>query len=453
MGSTYERWQPKLRFGVASSAYQTEGGLSGNNWAEWERRRRPNGEPTILNGDRCGGANDSWERFDEELASLVWLGVDVYRFSVEWSRVEPLRGHFDEVAVDRYRDWCVRLRTVGIEPIVTLHHFTEPTWFCEAGGFSSKDTTAEWLRFVEQMALRLGDVVNQWITVNEPVGYVVQGWIRGVWPPGRAEPRTAARILEHLLLAHAEAYQLIHRVAAARDADSARTCQVGMAHHIVVFRPRRPGNPLDRWAARSIDQTYNHAVLGALETGHLKLWLPGLKYRAHHRELIGTQDFIGLNHYHLLYASVRLLSGTRLSALQLEGSRSGEKDDLGFDVDPRSLAVAAQAVQRYGLPIHITEHGTCDAANPDNQRCRQLAGTLHAVEEIVANGVDVRSYLHWTLADNFEWAYGFSAHFGLFRVDRETFARTPTAAAFLYRDLIAHHHSGSPQGPEGTGKG
>lgn len=439
VGSTYARWHPDFRFGAATSAYQTEGGLHANNWAEWEKGVRPDGRPAIANGDRCGRAVDSWERFEEDLACLVWLGVDSYRFSVEWSRVEPLRGYVDEEAVARYRDWCVQLRGHGITPLVTLHHFTEPSWFSDAGGFTKSEGPGAWVRFVDLMANRLGDVVDDWITINEPVGYVVQGWIRGLWPPGRTDPAVAARVLENLLLAHAQAYRALHDIADRRSPAAAAKCRVGMAHHIVVFRPRRPGSPLDRWAARVIDDSYNHAVPRALQNGHFRLRLPGLRHRAHHPGLIGTQDFLGLNHYQPLYASVRFPRGGALPILQVEASRSGVKDDLGYDLDPRSLAEAVTMLSRYDLPIHITENGTCDGGDPDLRRSAQLTASLQAVSDLGAQGVDIRSYFHWTLTDNFEWAFGWNAHFGLFRVDRESYKRTPTASAFVYRDLIRAH--------------
>lgn len=434
MGSTYARMGPPLRFGVATSAYQTEGELHATNWAAWERRRHPDGRPSIADGSRCGRATDSWARFDEDLACLVWLGVDTYRFSVEWSRVEPISGYIDDTALDRYRDWCVKLRTAGITPMVTLHHFSEPAWFSADGGFLGPGGTAAWLRFVRLVEDRLGDLVDEWVTINEPVGYVVQGWLRGVWPPGRSDPRLAARVLENLLLAHARAYQLLHQGAERRGA----SCAVGLAHHQVVFRPLT-GRLSDRWAAHAVDASYNHAVPRALQTGSLRLRLPGMRHRARLPSLVGTQDFYGLNHYQPLYVSIRWPGGGPLSGLHVGASGRGERDDLELDIDPGSLADAVRAASSYGLPIHITENGTCDGATPDDRRRRQLTASLEAVEALRACGCDIRSYIHWTLVDNFEWAYGWSARFGLFQFDRKTGRRSPRAAAHLYRGLIARH--------------
>lgn len=439
MRQTYARDAGTFRFGVGTSAYQTEGGLTAATWAAWERARRPKGQDTIRHGDRSGIANDAWNRFDEDLAALVWLGVDVYRFSVEWSRVEPLPGFIDDDAVQRYRDWCVRLRSAGISPMVTLHHFSEPAWFAHAGGFTDATAARAWVRFVELIATRLGDVVDEWITVNEPVGYVVQGWLRGIWPPGRTDAKLATQVLEHVLLAHADAYRTIHRLAEARGPDAGRACRVGVAHHIATFRPRRPHNPLDVWATRVVDRNFNHAVPAALRTGELRIRLPGIRHRSSHRALVATQDFFGLNHYHVLRASLQRPSGSHLPVIEVGASPTGEKGDLGVDIDVDSLAGAVRAVAVYGLPVEITEHGTCDGDDPDERRARHLLGAVRGVERLVREGLDVRSYVHWTLADSFEWAYGWDARFGLFSVDRETLERCPRPSAFRYRELIRQH--------------
>ena len=190
-----------------------------------------------------------------------------------------------------------------------------------------------------------------------------------------------------------------------------------------------------------LDATYNHAVPRALETGELRLRLPGLRYFARYPSLVGTQDFYGVNHYQPLSVSLRWSGQGALPGLQVGPSGRGEQDDLGMDLDPMSLADAIRGAAAYGLPIHVTENGTCDGATPDDRRCAQLTGALAAVEELRAGGCDVRSYLHWTLVDSFEWAYGWTAPFGLWCLDRATGDRTPRSAAYLYRELIAHHRA------------
>jgi beta-glucosidase len=413
---------------VATSAHQVEGGTTANTWSAWELTTRPDGGPAIAGNQRCGRAADHWERFETDLGLMRWLGVDTYRFSVEWSRVEPLPGHIDEAAIERYRTWCTTLLDAGIAPMVTLHHFTEPLWTSERGGFAHASTVEAWLRFVRLCAHRLGDLVLDWVTVNEPVAYMAQGWIRGEWPPGRRDPALAAEVLENLLIAHARAYHAIH------DGDRAeRRHRVGLAHNIMPMRSRRPLDPWNRVVAGMVDATYNRAVPEALRTGVLRLRLPGVRFTSRHPVLRGTQDFFGLNHYH------RALVATRASATRPIDllPTPGEPNDLGWSMEPSSLGDVLRWTRRYALPVVVTEHGTVDGDTPDVRRRRYLGASLVEMAAAARDGVDVRGYLHWSLLDNFEWTSGYGACCGLFRVDRSDLHRTPTTSAAFYRDVIA----------------
>ncbi|MBK7622584.1 MAG: glycoside hydrolase family 1 protein [Kineosporiaceae bacterium] len=416
-----------FRWGVATSAHQVEGGTTANTWSAWELTRRPDGSPAIARGQRCGPAANHWELLATDLGLMRWLGVDLYRFSVEWSRVEPLPGHIDHAALDRYRAWCQALIGAGITPMVTLHHFTEPQWASEHGGFAYAGTVDAWLRFVHLCLDRFGDLVGDWVTINEPVAYVVQGWVRGVWPPGLQEPATAVSVLENLLLAHARAYHAIH------ERDGQRRHRVGLAHHLMPLQAARGWNPADVLLARFADAGYNRAVPEALRTGVLRLRLPGIRYAARLHRLRGTQDFFGVNHSH------RALVVARLGA------------DPSLDLRPRpskrhDLGSVLRWARRYGLPIvvteHTTEHTTIDGHTADDQRRRVLGSGLAELAAAVRDGADVRAYVHWSLIDTFEWTHGYDVGTGLFRVDRGDFHRTATGSAGYYREVIAAHRAG-----------
>jgi len=431
------RLPPGFHWGVATSAHQVEGGTYANTWTAWELRTRPDGTPAIRTGERCGRAANHWEMFETDLQLMRWLGVTMYRFSVEWSRVEPLPGHIDGTALERYRAWCIALRDCGIAPMITLHHFTEPEWTSERGGFAHAQTVQAWLRFVEVCVEQLGDVVEHWITINEPVAYVVQGWLRGEWPPGQREPRAGAAVLENLLLAHARAYRLIHD----HDQDGRRH-QVGVAHNIMPLTALRPWSPWNLFLAKTLDHTYNRAVPEALQTGLLKLRLPGLQFTARHPELRASQDFFGLNHYHRALVDTHGVDGQPADLVPA----GGELNDLGWSMEPASLGEMLRWAARYELPVIITEHGTVDSHVPDTRRRRFLGASLAEVAAARQAGVDVRGYLHWSLMDNFEWTHGYSACCGLFRVDRTDFHRTATTSAQFYRQVIA-----AQPGPASTG--
>jgi Beta-glucosidase/6-phospho-beta-glucosidase/beta-galactosidase len=424
---------PGFRFGAGTSAHQVEGGLTANTWARWEQSVDELGRPRISGGQRCGRASDHWRRFDEDVGLMRWLGIDTYRFSVEWSRVEPRPGELDVGVLLRYRQWCETLLEAAIEPLVTLHHFTDPVWFADRGGFAAPDGVLAFVRFVRRVVEHLGDRVAWWVTINEPVAYAVQGWWRGVFPPGRTDPAAAVGVLEQLLLAHADAYRAVHELAS-------RTPSVGLAHNVVDFRARWSANPADQFAARLLDRAYNRAVPDALATGQLRVRLPGIRRIVTHECLRGTQDFLGLNHYHPLDVAVRPL---RQPPIEVTFRPGGVHNDLGWPQDPRSLTRCSAAMSGYGLPIVVLEHGTADAADPDALRESYLAASLAELSAAVAGGLDVRGYVHWSLLDNFEWTHGFTGRFGLFRLDRETGERTPTRAAGYYRRAIAASRVGS----------
>jgi beta-glucosidase len=427
------RFPPGFRFGVATSAHQVEGGLTANTWARWERSVDARGEPRIDGGQRCGQAADHWRRFAEDVELMQWLGINTYRFSIEWSRVEPRPGVIDADALLRYRSRCTTLLAVGIEPVVTLHHFTDPLWFADKGGFVGPDGVATFVRFVRTVVEHLGDLAAWWVTVNEPVAYAVQGWWRGVFPPGRTDPTAAVQVLEQLLLAHAEAYRLVHERAS-------RAPAVGLAHNVVDFRARRPGNPADRLAARLLDRAYNRALPDALATGRLHLRLPGIRRTVTHANVCGTQDFLGITHYHPLDVAVR---PRRRPPIDATFAPDSVHNDLGWPQDPRSLTRCLASMADYRLPIVVLEHGTADAADPDVLRESFLAASLAELSAAVAGGLDVRGYLHWSLLDNFEWTHGFDGRFGLFRVDQGTGERRPTRSASYYRRTIAASRAGS----------
>lgn len=422
-------------FGAATAAHQVEGGLTRNNWTQWERTTRSDGRPGIFTGDRVGQAADHWRRFEADLERMQDLGLGRYRFSLAWSRIEPEEGRFDDAAMARYRSWCVQLRDVGITPMVTLHHFTEPLWLTEQDGFASPKAVEAFARFVRYVVPRLADVVDDWVTINEPAVYAVLGWYRGEFPPGQHDPALAARVLDHLLLAHAEAYHLLHSLDTSDADGDGVACRASIAKNVVPFVPKRWWHAGDVALAYMLDQFYNEATLQALETGRFRVWLPGLvHYEATHSQLAGTWDYVGLNHY------FRNLVALDLSApdgifLGFDGDRP--TNDMGWSLYPQALYDALRTAGRFGKPIYITENGTCDAEQPDWRRQWFLTQSLYAVQQAMRDGVDVRGYCYWSLMDNFEWAHGFAPRFGLYRVDYATQQRTLTGGGRLYRDIIA----------------
>ena len=259
--------------GAATASHQIEGGLT-NDWTLWETGTFDDGRPHVLHGEVSGLATDSWNRFDTDVGLLRQLGANAYRLSVEWSRLEPTRGNFDSAALDRYRSWMQSLRAQGITPMVTLHHFTLPTWVSAQGGWESDATTADFVAYARRVTRALGGEVDLWVTINEPNVYAVNGYLKGEWPPGKSDQVASADVQARLLEAHGKAAVAI-REEDTVDADGdGHATRIGLAHHMRIFQPAT-GATLDAAIAAITDDFFNESILEANRTGRIRLSVPG----------------------------------------------------------------------------------------------------------------------------------------------------------------------------------
>jgi beta-glucosidase len=417
--------------GVATSAHQVEGGNQ-NDWTDWELGSFADGAPHIADGTVSGAATESFDRFDEDLALMVSLGVNSYRFSVEWSRLEPTEGTFDGAVADRYRAWAASLRAAGIEPMVTLHHFTLPRWVAAQGGWESDETVTDFAAFAGRVAAQLGAEVDLWCTLNEPNVYVVQGYFDGVWPPGKKDSVLGARVLARLLRAHARATASL-RAADLTDANGdGHATRVGLAHHVRFFEAATSA-PLDAFITGATDAFFNEATVVAARTGRIRLSVPfELEIDEPEPGLVGAFDYLGLNYY--TRDHVRADLGTPALSRQFvpEGKPT---NDLGWELYPEGLYLFLKRFSKHGWPIYVTENGLADQAR--DQRPAYLRTHLAALEQAAREGVDVRGYYHWSLLDNFEWAEGYAPKFGLYAVDFASAAktRTPTEAVGTFQNV------------------
>lgn len=391
-------------WGAATSAHQVEGGNDRNDWSLFEHQTG-----VIRDGSRSGDACRHWDRFDKDFSLARADHHNAHRLSIEWSRIQPERGKTDAQAVQHYHDVFESLRRHCLEPIVTLHHFTNPVWIADDGGWDNRATIDRFAEFVRFCAKEFGSQVDWWCTVNEPEVFAFRGWSEGIWPPGVQDDSRALEVIANQLEAHARAYRIIHeedRVDADGDGSSA---MVGFAKHYTVLEPRQPWNPLDRLRAFFSNRVFNEAVLQAPLTGDIDLFLPGAtRIHRHVPGLQGAQDWVGLNYY--TRWKIRALSMPHYVV-----RRGATVNDLGWEIYPKGLGDALVRAGRAGLPVLVTENGVADAV--DVHRPRALVESLWHVARAIRNGVDVRGYLHWSLLDNFEWADGYSGRFGLYRID------------------------------------
>jgi beta-glucosidase len=389
-------------WGAATAAHQVEGGLTNNDWWRFEQ------EGHIRGGDSAAVACDHYNRFREDFAELRRLGHTCHRLSIEWSRIEPAPGEFDEREIRHYRDVLGELREQGMAPMVTLHHFTSPLWFADRGGWAASGAVDAFLPFVRRVAAELGDLVAMWCTLNEPNVYAVQGWGLGEFPPGRqGDLRGMYRVLANLREAHEKSYAALH--------SATPDVPVGLAFNKWLLLPADPSRRRDRMAARTAQ-------------GLMDRWpVDGRRFA---RIVEATCDYIGLNHYSgQLVAFDPLRPGSQF--LRRFNPPGIPVSDFGWALVPGWMRQVLDELAPLGKPIYITESGI--AAADDAVRQKFLLEVLEQVWLAISeDGVDVRGYYHWTSMDNFEWAHGYAMKFGLLEVDRATLERRRRPSAELY---------------------
>ncbi len=408
-------------WGTATAAHQVEGGNT-NDWTRFETQAA-----TIERGETSAVGADGWNRMTDDIALMKKIRANAYRFSIEWSRLEPTEGTWNEAAWERYAAFAQALRAGGVTPMVTLLHFTLPQWMADRGGATAPDFADRFSRFAAEAGKRLGPDVDLWVTLNEPNVQMYMGYVAGGWPPQRKSPADAVKAYLGLLRAHAAASKALH----AADPGG----RVGVANNLMLLEPRSRLVLTDWLGASFLDQFWNWAFADAIRDGRARLRLPGASVDEAMPELGGTTDYFGLNYYFRYL--VRLAPGTAEALRLTPGpglvSEIGGKDPMG-DSPPEALyLLMREAWKRYGQPIYITEGGIADEKG--TMRGTLLRGQRLAIDRALADGIAVKGYLHWTLLDNFEWEKGYRPRFGLYHVDRQTLERTPAGGSEVFAEL------------------
>lgn len=403
-------------WGTATASHQVEGNNTNSDWWEWEESGH------ILNGSRSGLACDHYHLYRDDFDLFAALHQNAHRLSLEWARLEPSPGRFDRQEIRHYRDVLEYLRRLNIEPVVTLHHFSNPRWLAEGGGWERREIVDVFARYVTMAINEFGDLVRYWVTINEPVVYTTMGYLAGMWPPGKRSILPAMRVLNNMILAHARAARIIH------DRSPRTDVQVGVAHHLRVFDPYRPILPGDHFVARLGEMLFNRAVLLSMLKGEFQFpfgWgaVPDGK---------DSLDFIGLNYYSREMATFDF---------RLPKSYFGSffphpthpKTAAGWEIYPEGMYRVLKFLAQFAKPILVTENGVAD--QKDELRPSFLISHLQQIHRAVSEGIQVKGYLHWSALDNFEWAEGTSLRFGLIHVDFETLRRTVKPSGELYAKI------------------
>lgn len=390
-------------WGAATSAYQVEGDNVNCDWWEWERR--------VGLKETSGPACRHYEYYRKDFDLAKSLNHNAHRVSVEWSRIEPEEGRFSEQEISHYTDVINYLRQLGIEPIVTLHHFTNPLWFARLGGWLNRSAPGYFLRFTEKLINALCDKVRFWVTINEPLVYVYHAYLLGAWPPQERSYLKAKYAADNLAVAHIKAYRLIHDIYKRKNLSPVF---VSIAKNLQVFEPCSK-DLRDRFCASLRDRTFNYSLI---------------------EKLIRQEclDFIGINYYTRNLVEIK---GWALRNFLLDVCGSGhsrlKKNSLGWDIYPQGLLEVLLKLKRYNLPVFILENGIC--TEDDGLRWEFIYEHLENISLAMKEGLKVLGYIYWSLMDNYEWDKGFSPRFGLVSVDYDTFRRSIRQSARRFSEV------------------
>ena len=414
-------------WGSATAAHQVDGGNDNNNWSRWEQSVDEQGRPRVHNGDAAGSAVEHWDRYAADIKRMREdLGLQSYRFSIEWSRIEPRQGEFDPDAIAHYHDMIDAIIANGMEPMITLHHFTNPLWFEDLGGFEPEENIEYFVTYSKRMFEEYGPKVKRWCTINECGPYAVMGYGLGVFPPGVKNLQRMAVVLYHLMRAHTAVYDAIKAMPGGRDAE------VGLVKNIFQFDPHKRWN-LFHWAlCRLADGAYNQSIIGYLQTGRFRVWVPGVaKLDRSHPEAALKSDFVGLNYYANLILSIFM---KREPPFEPHARKGQVLTDMPYAIYAEGFYRALMRLKPLGKPIIVTENGIAD--DRDDRRALWIERYVYAMSRAIADGVDVRGYHYWSLIDNFEWAEGWQMSFGLYANNRETQERTLREGSLAYRNIV-----------------
>ena len=411
------RFPQGFLWGAATAAHQNEGNNTNNDFWAWEQR-----PGHVVDGTTSGLACDWWNRAEEDFDRAAALGLNTLRLSVEWSRIEPRQDVWDSAAIDRYREMLQALRERGLEPMVTLHHFTNPLWLAEQGGWTSSHVVPRFERFVAKVVESLGDLCRVWCTINEPSIYATFAYIIGKWSPGEKNMLQFIRVTRNQIKAHAAAYHTIHHYQP--------EAQVGIVLHKATFDPANPTSIADRWVAGLRDLLFHWRTLDAVTSGRLKLPF-GLGLISHPLA-VNSSDFVGINYYgrHPLRFDAGAIGTLFAGPVEAPPEIAWPSPWTDREIYPNGLYRFLRRTAKYGLPLQVAENGVADAT--DKVRPAYILTHLAALHRALQRGADVRSYYYWTLVDNYEWIEGWTTRFGLFELDPSTQERRPRRSAALY---------------------
>lgn len=379
-------------WGAGTSAYQVEGGNTNCDWHFWSKNDQ--------NFSDLGC--DHYHLYKEDFDLAKGLNHNIHRFSIEWSRIEPEKGKYNQKEINHYRQVLQALKDRGIKTMVTLHHFTNPLWLTWENGWTNEKSVEYFRKYTEVICKELGKYIDFWVTINEPIVYLASGYLSGDWPPGHAKsPRQAYLVFENMAQAHCQAYQVIHQ--------HFPSAKVGIAKNNMYFESGHSWDLIAKTIVKIGDFFWNHWFL---------------------RKIRKYQDFIGLNYYF----HFKIKSSALKKSFSLIANKDKRLSDLNWEIYPKGIYYLLKDLKKYNKPIYITENGLADRR--DQLRPEFLIEHLIQVHRAIQKGIDIKGYIHWSLMDNLEWHQNYHPRFGLIEIDFETLRRIPRPSAYVYADII-----------------
>jgi beta-glucosidase len=407
----------KFLWGVATSAFQIEGDIE-NDFTDWERdgKFKVDGlDPVYENG------SNHWDFWETDFEYLKELNVNSYRFSIEWARIEPVRNEYSLEAIRQYHKMIDKLIEIEIEPIITLHHFTHPTWFHSLSPWTEKSSIEIFSKFAKKMIDEFADKVKYWITFNEPQVWALAAYGDAKFPPGQKDLYKVMDALYNILYAHIYIYDML------KNYD--KTIKVGIAKHFIIFKWAR-NFFIDKSLVNKLHEFFNVMILDAFKKNELQFIFPLLLNFTSYIPLDNKIDFWGINYYYRLHAKFKMNYKNPMELFAKEPST-----DMGWEIYPKGLKKIIKLVSTTNKEILITENGI--ATEDENLRIKFIKKHLKVVKSQMKKNKLLKGYFYWSLLDNYEWLQGKSKRFGLIHVDyNNNFTRKLKPAAKIYSELI-----------------
>jgi len=391
--------------GASTAEYQVNGATTNPNstWRRWEDQHNLKPE------QRSGLAVDHWNNMDAVIDRLKELGMKDYRFSVEWSKIEPVQGHYDQLAIQHYVTFCDKLKAAGIEPLVTLHHFSLPIWFADLGEFEKEENIALFVDFSEMIFRALTPHgAKYWSTINEPGIFTSVGYGGlGDFPPCKNDVALSGLVLKHLMMAHCQIYDRLKPL----DPESC----IGVSHNILRMQPYHPFNPVEQLACHYVTRMTHDVIMNFLKTGEYRYQMPCVaNYTYSQPDIQEKFDAVFIQYYSDPLVSMEFSAEVMVSTCY----PNQKMTNMDYRFYPEGLATALEECRSFKKPIFITETGVDGRTEED--RVEFFQKIFEVVSRSIESGIDVQKLFVWSLEDNYEWAEGWEKHFGLHSFDHIT---------------------------------